>query len=214
MTENKYMVLLIGAIVGFSISYYVDDIEAFVYDLPPTKAFSKIIFGNTEVEAQHYRDSFTFGKDFNYTNGEIAVSWDEAQLLALHNSTKLAVTVTQGTTDFVWAIPLSEAELLNTDDYRMFHNIEGYNQARILVGVNTVGIIDSTFEVEYSEDEINWYALGSSPIKVKVDQNGLIKSNWFNIVEDAKGDVFLRVIGYDGNGIAVVTWRTMEVQFK
>jgi hypothetical protein len=68
---------------------------------------------------------------------------------------------------------------------------------------------------QYSTDQSSWnYLDGSSGPSVNEDTTGLQVSSWVNLAAGAKADVFLRIVGLDGDGSTDPFFGRLDIQVK
>ena len=90
-----------------------------------------------------------------------------------------------------------------------------FNQARLLVNVTTAGFTKAGARVQYSAQGLVWYYLDdSSGPSVGINTTGLKVSSWVNLCDRAKADVFLRLVGIDGDGVANPAFGLIAVQVR
>jgi len=113
-------------------------------------------------------------------------------------------------------MPAAETELPTSPRYRTKVDLTNYRQARMVVNVLTAGATTpAKLLVQYSTDETTWYYLdGSSGPSVNIDATGVKVGSWVNLTSGAKADVFLRIVGIDGDGVADPQFNEITVQFK
>ncbi len=119
------------------------------------------------------------------------------------NIIKLPVSITFNAAEQQWRdLPLALTEFNAKTNRRIKADLSNMIQARFIVNVETAGFSTSTLAVQYSTDQVSWFFLdGSSGPSVPANTTGLKISSFIDIVQVAKTDVFLRVIGRGGNGI-------------
>lgn len=95
---------------------------------------------------------------------------------------------------------------------RPTHYLAGGSQARFIVNVATVGTATSTFRVQYSVDQQTWTDLPGTT--VNTGTTGLKVSTFTDIPAGAKQDVFLRIVGQNGDGVADPSYGITSLQFN
>ncbi|KKN05886.1 hypothetical protein LCGC14_1082800 [marine sediment metagenome] len=97
---------------------------------------------------------------------------------------------------------LTEAFGLTTV-HRLKFDLSGFHQARIIVNVQAAGhSTPALIRGQYSTDESSWaYLDGSAGPSVDISATGTKVSGWVDLVAASQDDVFLRIVGLDGDGI-------------
>jgi hypothetical protein len=100
--------------------------------------------------------------------------------------------------------------VLGTVQARYKNDLSGYTEARLVVSIGTAGFAGAKLGVQYSTDTgATWLYLdntpdgpvGSAAPQVSLTATGLVESAWMSLAAGAMADVWLRLIGSDGNGI-------------
>lgn len=113
-------------------------------------------------------------------------------------------------------MPEALTEFLGSPYYfRTKVNLTHCLYARIVVRVTTAGAETSKIRLQYSTDESTWYYLDNlNGPTVAIDATGTIVSNYVTMHTNAKADVFLRLIGLDGDGGSTPYFGMIVAQFK
>lgn len=114
------------------------------------------------------------------------------------------------------AMPAALTELLGLTILRAAADLTGASQARLVVNVGTAGAATpAKLRVQYSTDLAVWaYLDGISGPSVGIDSTGLKVSAWMSLDLSAAADVYLRVVGIDGDGIASPAFGSVYVQVR
>jgi hypothetical protein len=90
------------------------------------------------------------------------------------------------------------------------------SQTRLLGNVETAGAGATTeLRAQYSTDQSTWNSLdGGTGPSIAINAVGLRVSSWVNIAAGAKSDVFLRLVGINGDGAADPSFGITEIQVK
>jgi hypothetical protein len=125
------------------------------------------------------------------------------------------VTILAGNANLTWSnMPNTLTELPVAPRYRTRVDLSNVTQARITVVVMVAGAATARLAVQYSTDQVTWnYLDGSSGPFVNINTTGLQVSSWVNISSGARGDVYLRIVGLNGNG-ASPQFGLITVQFR
>jgi hypothetical protein len=89
-------------------------------------------------------------------------------------------------------------------------------QVRLTARVMTPGATGAKLRIQYSTDSgVTWnYLDGVSGPSITIDAIGVIASSWVTLASGAKADVWLRLVGLDGDGAADPAWGLMTLQMK
>ncbi|MDQ5822414.1 MAG: hypothetical protein M3540_13335, partial [Actinomycetota bacterium] len=88
-------------------------------------------------------------------------------------------------------------------------------QVRLLSNVGQAGTATAALRVQYSLDQAAWnYLDGGTGPSVGINTTGLKVSAWLNLPAGAKADVFLRVVGINGDGTADPSFGNIILQVK
>jgi hypothetical protein len=83
---------------------------------------------------------------------------------------------------------------------RVKADLTASTQARVLSNVAQAGAATAAIRVQYSTDQASWnYLDGSTGPAVNINTTGLKVSSWVALAAGAKADVFLRVVGINGD---------------
>lgn len=91
-----------------------------------------------------------------------------------------------------------------------------YSQARLVANVVAVGFAGSKLRPQYSLDAASWASLCDSDGATVTDLSpgGILVSAWGTIASVARADVFLRLVGLDGDGVADPSFGTIMLQVR
>jgi hypothetical protein len=123
-------------------------------------------------------------------------------------------------TPTIWAnMPSAITELFNDSQWRMKLDLGGAAQFRLVAIQGGVGAPGSKLRVQYSTDQITWSDLENRGMTgdlalATTGATQLVIGEWGPITDAAKGDVFLRVVGLNGNGKATSAWFSIRMQLK
>lgn len=116
-----------------------------------------------------------------------------------------------------WAsMPAALTEFPTVPRTRTKVDLSNVTQARMTTVCIGAGVAGSELRVQYSLDQSSWDYLDgvSGPVISLNNTNALVVSAWVNIVAAARADVFLRLVGINGNGSTGPTMNAVGVQFK
>lgn len=113
-------------------------------------------------------------------------------------------------------MPAALTELFGQTAGRLKMNLTGYTEARVVVKTATAGATNAALAVQYSTDQTNWnYLDGSTGPSVGIGTaNSVQVGAWVSIALAARGDVFLRCVGRDGDGAADPTLGSIFLQVR
>ena len=111
--------------------------------------------------------------------------------------------------------PLAVTEFQNATIYRSKFDLTNVTQARVVVNYVGGGAASAKIRAQFSTDQSSWtYLDGAAGPSVTLSAAGLNVSPWINIQSGAKSDVFLRIVGLDGNGAADPAFSRIDIQVK
>lgn len=109
--------------------------------------------------------------------------------------------------------PATLQELLNVTHRRSVLNFAQVGQIRMLTRIATAGAVGAVLFIQYSTNETDWNILTSN--QIDVGSTGTKVTAWENIPTGAKsGDVFVRIVGQNGNNNADPQFGTISLQVK
>ena len=114
------------------------------------------------------------------------------------------------------AQPAAVTELIAAQWNRQKENISWASHYRIVTSQATAGFAGADLNLQYSLDGTNFFAADTAGAG-EVDcgtGTGIKFGAWADLVDAAKGDVWLRLVGKDGNAVASPAWRQIKIQFK
>lgn len=113
------------------------------------------------------------------------------------------------------AQPAALSEFLEVMRHRLKYGLSKFNQARLIVNVTAAGYTNAKARVQYSTGQIIWHYLdATSGPSVGINTTGLKVSTWIDLCDGAKADVFLRLVGIDGDAVANPAFGLIAVQVK
>lgn len=98
-------------------------------------------------------------------------------------------------------------------------DLTGFTQIRILVNkTGTAGFAGSKFVVRYftsySTTASDYLDAGTSIVAAAIDVTTFAPSAWVNLAAGAKADVYLAIIGLDGDGIVSPQYGALDVEVR
>lgn len=143
---------------------------------------------------------------------ELLVSGDALVVFPVHQPTAV---------DWSWVnMPSARAFLFGSSRHVMRYDLGRCREARLMARVMaTPGATGSQLRAMYAtafSTDVNDYSdLGETPIVVSVDAaNVFVVSSWVTIVAAARADVWLAVMGENGNGAADPVLGSVFVQCR
>ena len=124
-----------------------------------------------------------------------------------------------GTTEqtATWSnMPAATTELFGNTSRRIKIDLTYATHYRIVVDQVTAGVAGADFNLQYSSDNVT-YAAADTAAAGEVDVGtgtGLKIGAWADVVSGVQNDVYLRIVGKQGNGTADPVFRQIRVQFK
>jgi len=124
---------------------------------------------------------------------------------------------TQHATSGAWAMPLALTEWNGSTAGRIKADLTNATQARLILRMGgTSGLAGSELRAQYSTNESVWDYLDgvSGPGCATSAANTTVVSAWVSLAFAAKADVFLRIIGINGDGGTAPTFGNFSVQVR
>lgn len=114
------------------------------------------------------------------------------------------------------AMPAALAEFGGLAIHRAAADLAGATQARLAANVATAGAATpARLRVQYSTDLAAWaYLDGSAGPSVDIDSTGLKVSSWVSLAAAAAADVYLRLVGIDGDGVTSPAFGAVMLQVR
>jgi len=122
-----------------------------------------------------------------------------------------------GTTDAKWQnMPAAVTELFGNTSSRLKLDLTYATYYRIVVVQTVVGQAGADLNLQYSTDNVTYQAAdaaGAGELGVGTG-TGVKVGSWASLVAGAQSDVWLRIVGKEGNGQKDPVFRQIHVQFK
>jgi hypothetical protein len=113
------------------------------------------------------------------------------------------------------AMPAALTEFLGLTVGRLKADLTLYREARLIVNVQAAGFAGASLRVQSSTDLAAWaYLDGSGAPSSAVDATGMIDSGWVAMAAASLADVYLRLVGINGNGVATPTFGAITLQVR
>lgn len=191
MAVIDYPSLAKGFPVGGIRRYYVCDTEA---EIPATASAGDRAFA---------KDT---GKNFIRT----ASAWADVAGAASGSPARADIVLVN--TSFVWTnMPVADTELVGNTSARFKADLTGYTEYRWMVNVTVAGVTGADLRIQYSTDD-NVYADLSS--EIDIGTLGRKITGWASLPAGARGDVWLRVMGKQGNATADPALSQLRLQVR
>lgn len=117
----------------------------------------------------------------------------------------------------VWAaMPAALTEFLGLAAHQVRLHLATYANMRFSAVVTVAGSAGSELRIQYSADGAAWVypnAASSSPA-INIDSTGVKLSAWVSIDAASRGEGYLRLVGYNGNGIASPAFGSVMLQMR
>jgi hypothetical protein len=106
--------------------------------------------------------------------------------------------------------------LLGSTRFRLRYDLSNATAARLIVNVVAAGApTPAKLRLQYSTDLLTWnYMDHVSGPSVDIDTTGLKVSGWTTLAPEARADVYLRVVGLDGNGSTDPSLGLLQTQIR
>jgi hypothetical protein len=110
--------------------------------------------------------------------------------------------------------PAALTEIVGTNR-RIRVDLTNAIEARLSVNVTTAGANNAQLRVQYSTDQATWnYLDGGTGPSVGINATGLQVSSFVTLVSGARADVYLRVVGINGNNNADPRFSTIQLEVR
>lgn len=99
---------------------------------------------------------------------------------------------------------------------RVLYDLTDATQVRFQVSATVAGSASAEIRIQYSTDQSTWNYLdsGNTGLGQNISTTGLKTSSWSNIAAGAKGDVYLRIVGINGNATADPLFGLIQLQAR
>ena len=114
-------------------------------------------------------------------------------------------------------MPAAETEFLGVARHRTKIDLSNANEARLEVNVANPDLVpaNAEFRLQYSTDQTTWnYLDGATGPSVNVSSAGLEVSPYVSIVNGAKSDVYIRLVGVNGDGTHDPEFGKVDLQVR
>lgn len=150
------------------------------------------------------------GKFRCYENG----NWKNC--LGLTATITLNGTNGSGTASQWTSMPSALTEAFGTSNARVLYDLTDATQVRFQVNVNTVGAASAEIRIQYSTDQSTWNYLdnGATGLGQNISTTGFKTSAWSTIASGARGDVYLRAVGINGDGTTSPRLGLIQIQAR
>jgi hypothetical protein len=111
--------------------------------------------------------------------------------------------------------PAAVTELFGATRNRVRFTLTDFAQARLHVNVQTVGAATAQLCAQYSLDQSVWaYLDGSGAPCVGINVLNVQSSGWIDLAAAAKADVYLRIVGRNGNGSTSPAFGNITIELR
>lgn len=97
---------------------------------------------------------------------------------------------------------------------RTREDLTDYNEVRLVAHLHAAGAAGADLRIEYSTDQSAWQEIGTSSTELGIGSTGVVETAWIDLAAGAKADVYLRVMGKDGDGAADPSITYLAMQFR
>lgn len=122
-----------------------------------------------------------------------------------------------GTVDAKWTnMPAAVTELFGNTSSRVKLDLTYGTHYRLVVNQTVAGQAGADFNLQYSTDNVTYQAADAAAAgELDVGAGTGVKVGaWADLVAGANADVWLRIVGKEGNGVKDPRWRQIRIQFK
>jgi len=112
-------------------------------------------------------------------------------------------------------MPAALTEIFGSPNYRIYYDLSNFTHARLVGYVVTAGAANAQLRVQYSTDGTNWdYLDGVRGPYIGIGTTGYKISDWVKITSSAKTNVYLRIVGINGDGVADPRFNSLRLQLR
>lgn len=136
--------------------------------------------------------------------------------LTLLNPPRIIPFRTTGTV-LTWSdMPEALTEFQGNTCNRAYTNLVDARLARLIANIETAGSTNAKLRVQYSLNGTTWYYLDNTNSKpsVAINTTGVKVSGWCVLDSGARDDVYLRIVGIDGDGVADPAFGHIVLEIK
>lgn len=127
--------------------------------------------------------------------------------------TPICITLWQDAALTVWTnMPAALTEFRAILNTRTKLDLTSATNSRVTVRVGVAPVANAKIKVQYSTDQTTWIDLCSVTMPATADTTNV--GVWTAVPAGAKADVFIRLVGIDGNGTADPTFGLITLQVK
>ena len=109
-------------------------------------------------------------------------------------------------------MPAAETEFRGIAHIRTKVDLTNASQSRVTVRIGNAPIANAKIKVQYSTDESTWVDLCSVTMPATAFTTNI--GAWTDAPAGAKADVFLRIVGIDGDGVVDPSFGLITLQVK
>jgi hypothetical protein len=165
--------------------------------------------------------------DVDATNGAVtgqcltkSASGDQFTWASCLRSTD--ITIQSLSTALAWTnMPSAVTEIYNNSSRRVAFDLTGFGQFRLEAVQSAAGALDTQpkLRAQYSSDQSSWSNLEDSTTNGDLTVSAssgtqVVVGSWVNIVAAARADVYVRLVGLNGDAIGDPSWYTLRIQMK
>lgn len=118
-------------------------------------------------------------------------------------------------TQYTWNNQPAALTELPGSNKRVRVDLTNATEARLSVNVTTAGSANSQLRIQYSTDQATWdYLDGGTGPAVSINSTGLQVSSFVTLESGARADVYLRVVGINGNGTSDPAFSKIQLEAR
>lgn len=111
--------------------------------------------------------------------------------------------------------PAGLTEFKGTEETYTRLDLTNANEVRLTAWLSTAGSANAKIRGQYSTDLSTWnYLDGGTGPSININTTGVVNSGWVDLAAAAKADVYLRIVGIDGNNNADPDFGAVTLQFR
>lgn len=170
--------------------YYLADTEA---DRPATAVMGDLCFTKDTKKLWKWHDG----------------QWNDSAGAA---GSRTPIDILLVNTSFVWTnMPAADTELVGNTSARFRVDLTGYTEYRWMVNVVVAGVSGADLRLQYAADDASYADLSS---EIDIGTLGRKITAWASLPANARADVWVRVMGKQGNGAADPSLSQLRLQVR
>ncbi len=188
-------------------------------DWTPGSAFSPIVARYFIADTEGERPATGVMADLCFTKDTLKLwkwhggQWNDTAGASTGSPSSVApLDILLVNASFAWTNqPVADTELVGTTSSRFKVDLTGYTEYRWMVNVNVAGVTGADLRVQYSLNDTTFSDLSS---ELDIGSLGRKITSWAALPAGARADVWLRVMGKQGNATADPNLSQLRLQVR